>query len=139
MTLAEFMNKYPAGTRIDFDGAYGAQCVDLFRRYNQDVNELPHTGPCNVTGGAVDLVRNYSHMPVEKKYYKCLKTTTPRPGDVAVWPETSKNKYGHVAIVIYYDAALKSVLVMEQDGIQQNGVQYKYRDATTIEAVLRLR
>ena len=34
MTLEEFVNKY-IGRKVDFDGAYGAQCVDLFRQYNK--------------------------------------------------------------------------------------------------------
>ena len=36
MKLDEFINKY-INTKVDFDGAFGAQCVDLFRQYCKDV------------------------------------------------------------------------------------------------------
>ena len=41
MNLAEFLNKY-TGKKVDFDKVYGAQCVDLFRQYCQDVWQIPH-------------------------------------------------------------------------------------------------
>ncbi len=43
MTLDEFVKKY-LGKKVDYDGQYGAQCVDLFRQYCKDVLGIPHTG-----------------------------------------------------------------------------------------------
>ena len=49
MTLDEFVEKYN-GKKIDYDGHYGAQCVDVFRQYCKDVLAIPHTG--GVVGAA---------------------------------------------------------------------------------------
>ena len=43
MTLDEFVKKYN-GKKVDYDGRYGCQCVDLFRQYCEDVLNIPHTG-----------------------------------------------------------------------------------------------
>ena len=44
MTLSEFITKYDRKI-VDYDGAYGAQCVDLFRQYSKDVLGIKeHTG-----------------------------------------------------------------------------------------------
>ena len=43
MKIEEFINKY-LNKIVDFDGAFGAQCVDVFRQYCKDVLEIPHTG-----------------------------------------------------------------------------------------------
>ena len=63
MTLIEFVNRY-LGKKVDFDGHYGAQCVDLFRQYNRDVlgNERTES-----VVGAKDLVLQYEKLPLEKK------------------------------------------------------------------------
>ena len=36
MTYDQFINKYN-GKQIDYDGAYGVQCVDLIKQYIKDV------------------------------------------------------------------------------------------------------
>ena len=36
MTLTHFVKKYN-GKKVYFDGAFGAQCVDLFRQYNKEI------------------------------------------------------------------------------------------------------
>ena len=41
MTLDEFVKEYE-GKKIDYDGSYGAQCVDLVRLYIQLVWGLPN-------------------------------------------------------------------------------------------------
>ena len=63
MNLREFIIKYN-GKKVDFDGAFGAQCVDLFRQYNKDVWGNPHTGAVE---GAKDLIKKYSNLEIEKK------------------------------------------------------------------------
>ena len=60
MTLNEFVLKY-RGQKVDFDKAYGAQCVDLFRQYCHDVLYIPHTGAVQ---GAKDIWLNYNNMPM---------------------------------------------------------------------------
>lgn len=81
------------GKHADYDGAYGAQCVDLFNFYNRDVVGAPRIG----VGTAAQL---FNAAPASH-YLKLSAGTAPRKGDVAVWgtswPYTSA---GHVAIVL---------------------------------------
>lgn len=97
MELSEFLTKY-AGKKVDFDGAYGAQCVDLFRQYCKDVLNIPHTGAVE---GAEDLWTKYNSLPLEMKYFDRIDgSKIPQRGDVAIWASTKSNKYGHVAIIL---------------------------------------
>ena len=118
MTLTQFIKKY-IGTKVDFDGAYGAQCVDLYRRYVADVLDVPQTPGVE---GAKDIIKNPG----------ALKVTTENTladysrGDVLVWGATASNKYGHVAILVsVYNT--KYFIVLEQDGFAQDGVKLAFR------------
>ena len=136
MTLIEFIEKYQ-GKKVDFDGAYGAQCVDLFRQYTKDVLGIrEHTGPCQTTGGALDLFMDYNIMPVEKKYFTRSTNNNWKSGDILVWDKTPANKYGHVAILIaVFDNS--KFLVFEQNGITQAGAEIRVRDKTGLLGYLR--
>lgn len=133
MTLFEFVNKYH-GKKVDFDGAYGAQCVDLFRQYCKDVLRAGHTGAVE---GAKDLFEKYSDLPAECKYFDRIKGASPAIGDVCVWGATSTNKYGHVAICLAYDADNDVIIVFEQDGIKQDGAKVAVRKRDNLLGVLR--
>lgn len=130
MSLEEFIKKY-IGKKVDFDGAFGAQCVDLFRQYNKDVWGNPHTGAVE---GAKDLFLNYKKMPEEVKYLKIVKT--PFVGDVVVFDATSANKYGHVGIIVG-SVSNETFLVFEQDGFKQDGAKIGIRDKSNILGYLR--
>ena len=136
MTLIEFIDKY-LGKKVDFDHAYGAQCVDLFRQYAKDVLCIKeHTGPCATTGGAIDLFNDYDIMPVEKKYFTRSIQKNWKSGDILIWGPTDKNKYGHVAILIaVFDNS--KFLVFEQNGITQAGAEIRVRDRTNLLGYLR--
>lgn len=136
MTLIEFIEKYQ-GKKVDFDGVYGAQCVDLFRQYTKDVLGIrEHTGPCATTGGAIDLFQDYDRMPIEKKYFTRSIQKNWKSGDVLIWGPTDKNKYGHVAILIaVFDNS--KFLVFEQNGITQAGAEIRVRDKTNLLGYLR--
>ncbi len=135
MLLGEFVNKYN-GKKVDFDGVYGAQCVDLFRQYSKECLEIPeHTGSCSTTGGAKDLFLDYSKMEKEKKYF--IKSFSDKyvPGDVLIWDSTETNKYGHVAI---YLAKLNDYLIVfEQDGFKQDGAKINLRSKNNLLGILR--
>ena len=136
MTLVEFIDKYD-GKKVDFDGAYGAQCVDLFRQYTKEVLGIKeHTGPCQTTGGAKDLYLDYDKMPVEKKYFYRSKQKNWVQGDILIWDSTPTNKYGHVAIFLAKIGA-NDFLVFEQNGITQNGAEIKMRSCTNLLGYLR--
>ena len=132
MTLAEFAAKY-TGVKVDFDGAHGPQCVDLFRQYCKDVVGCPHTGAVE---GAKDLWFNFS-INDEKKYFNRLTPWFIQPGDVAIWDATSTNKYGHVAIIIFVDIKAKQLLVLEQDGFKKDGTKLAVRGYENLIGVLR--
>lgn len=137
MTLEEFVKKYN-GKKVDYDGVYGAQCVDLFRQYTKEVLDVKeHTGPCATSGGAKDLFLDYDKMPVEKKYFTRSKGKAYQPGDVLIWDHTEKNQYGHVAIFLAYLG--NGLLVFQQDGITQAGAEIAIRDRTNLLGYLRKR
>lgn len=135
MTIEQFVKKYN-GKKVDYDGVYGAQCVDLFRQYTKEGLGIPvHTGACATSGGAKDLFLDYDKMPIEKKYFTRSKAKTFAPGDVLIWDKTDKNQYGHVAIFL---AKLgTSVIVFEQNGFSQNGAELQIRDTTNLLGYLR--
>lgn len=98
MTHAQFFNKH-LGRYLDFDGAYGAQCVDLFRFYVKDVLGLPQ--PRGVVGAA-DFWTNYDSDQVLSKNFQKIKNTpdfVPQEGDIAIWNRRAGGGYGHIAIV----------------------------------------
>lgn len=132
MTLTHFIKKYN-GKKVDFDGAFGAQCVDLFRQYNKEVWGNPHTGAVE---GAKDLILNYDNLPLEQKHLeKIPRYFFPKAGDVAVWGASSSNKYGHVAIVVYTED--NNLIVFEQDGFKQDGAKLNIRTDDNLLGFLR--
>lgn len=117
ITLDEFIKNYE-GKQIDFDKAFGSQCVDVFRQYSKEVLEIKeHTGAVT---GAKDLYLNFDKMSLMQKYFE--KVYTPRKGDIVIWNSTSTNIYGHVAIVVY--ASRKTLVVFEQNGFDQSKGAY---------------
>lgn len=105
LTIEQFVDKYD-GAAVDYDKKYGAQCVDLFNYYNQEVIGAPFIGT-PVTGGARDLYEVDS--PARAKFYKKLGADShPQAGDVLVYGEPN-GRYisgrtvhflGHVRIYI---------------------------------------
>lgn len=132
MKIEEFINKY-LNKIVDFDGAFGGQCVDVFRQYCKDVLEIPHTGAVE---GAKDLFLNYDNMPLEKEHFQKMLSTYYLYGDVVVWDKSMTNKYGHVAIFIH-QISNGEILVLEQDGFKQNGLKLKSRSTNNILGILR--
>ena len=135
MNVEEFVKKYN-GKKIDFDGVYGAQCVDLFRQFVKECLGISeHTGVCATTGGAKDLFLDYDKMPIEKKYFLRMKNKGNIPGDILIWDSSEKNKYGHVAI--YLGKLNNDFIVFEQDGFKQDGAKINLRSKTNLLGFLR--
>lgn len=132
MNIEEFVLKYN-GKKVDFDGLYGPQCVDLFRQYNREVWDNPHTG---AVIGAKDLYLNYNKMPAEKMYLNAIPTNSEiHIGDVAIWDKTKTNQYGHVAIVLHNFK--DSLIVFEQDGFKKDGAKISVRSKENLLGFLR--
>ncbi len=132
MTFGEFIVKYQ-NTKIDFDRADGAQCMDLYRQFCKDMG-IPHTGTVN-PDGAKALYLKFSERK-EKEYFNRFNSNLARFGDVIVWDRTQTNPYGHVALVVQAYQQDK-VLVFEQNGFTQNGTQFAVRDLKSALGILR--
>ena len=118
MTLTQFIKKYQ-GTKVDFDGKFGAQCVDLFRQYCAEVLEVPQPPAVE---GAKDIIKNPGKLSVTKDSVLADYSR----GDVLIWDATKTNKYGHVAILVsVYNT--KYFVVLEQDGFKQDGCKLAFR------------
>lgn len=118
MTLTQFIKKY-LGSKVDFDGNFGSQCVDLYRQYCADVLCVPQSPAVD---GAKDIINN----PGTLKVTRDSALADYSRGDVLIWGATSSNKYGHVAILVeIYNT--KYFIVLEQDGFKQDGVKLAFR------------
>lgn len=101
MKLSEFVLRYE-GKKLDVDGAYGAQCVDLCKAWAQNVGVAVPMGNANRYYLNADGVN----------YWWCYNKpkTLPQPGDMIVFEQGS---FGHVALVLA--ATLQQVIVLEQN------------------------
>ena len=72
------------GQGIDYDGAYGNQCVDLIKAYYDFLGVTPVSGNANTY--------TYNSLPAG---WQRIEDATPQPGDILVYTGGS---YGHVAI-----------------------------------------
>lgn len=93
MTLQDFTGANN-GKKLDWDGYYGAQCVDLYRFYLRDVLGVPQGAAVK---GAADLWNTYRTQDFERIPNTPL--GIPQPGDVMIWNRNVGAGYGHVAIV----------------------------------------
>lgn len=94
MYLSDFLKKYN-NKKIDYDKAYGAQCVDLFRQFNKEVLGISQPRGVN---GAKDFWSNYGVDPnLYNNFNKIANTPNfvPQFGDIAIW---GNGTYGHIAI-----------------------------------------
>ena len=75
------------GKSLDYDGVYGAQCVDLICCYYQ------YLGQRSPGGNGCDYATN--RLP---DGWQRIKGAQPQPGDILVYSGNSENPYGHVGI-----------------------------------------
>lgn len=87
--INQFNNRY-----VDYDGQFGAQCVDLYNFYTSGfVGGDPMMGR---VGYAQDIFNNY-----DSRVYQRLGTNqSGRMGDVAVFKAAGATPYSHVGIVV---------------------------------------
>ena len=84
MTPLQFFTKWN-GKYIDFDGAYGFQCVDLARQYIKEVLGYPQTS-MPPAGYAKDIFKKFTSSP-NIYFEKVLNGpyNAPRTGDIIFW------------------------------------------------------
>ncbi|ADD25719.1 endolysin [Lactococcus phage 1358] len=98
------------GKWVDFDGMYGAQCMDLAVQYAHDLWGF------RLTGNAENL-RNQA-LPAGWQRIKNSRGFVPQQGDIFVWYGT-KHPYGHTGIVI--SATLNNYTALEQNMVTGKG------------------
>jgi hypothetical protein len=102
MTLQQFITRY-SGKKIDWDGAYQGQCVDLFRQYAHEVLKFPQA---KGVVGAADFWINYSNDQILSKHYLKVPnapSAVPLPGDVMIWNKKAGDGFGHIAVYVSGD------------------------------------
>jgi hypothetical protein len=125
MILKQFVEKY-LGVKVDFDNYAGAQCVDLYRQYCQDVLDMPKNESVK---SAKELWSLYDTTTIQKKYLQKIINTPsfiPDQGDFVIFGD---GEHGHVAIVLF--ANVNYMIVLEQDGYKQDGAKsamYNYNN-----------
>lgn len=107
------------GECVDFDGEYGAQCMDLIEFYNRDVVGAPQIG-----GDAIDAWSYYS----DRFYYQIDNGPgdVPQLGDILVWSTDYGDGAGHVAIC--HDADLSSFTSFDQNWPTGSCCHFQYHE-----------
>jgi len=120
LTLQEFVERHQ-GEKVDWDKAWGAQCVDLARQYFHEVWGIPQ--PEGVVG-AQDFAR-WQERPKQNTYTvfeQVMVRGQPIPaGAVVIFRASPGNKYGHIAICLGTEG--QTIRVFEQDGFKQDGAK----------------
>lgn len=99
------------GKRIDFDGAYGAQCMDLSVQYAHDLWGF------RLTGNAENLRRQA--LPAGWQRIQNSRGFVPQLGDIFVWYDAA-HPYGHTGIVTG-TGSLLNYSVIDQNTAGTNG------------------
>ena len=121
------------GSRVDKDGYYGAQCVDLIMHVNQKYFGM------RTWGNAIDYASNA--MPSGFKRYS-KGQTNPQPGDILVWNWGSWDIYGHIGICTAFDGVNITSVEQNVDGgptsLTYGGpARYRTRNDACLVAILR--
>lgn len=79
------------GRSVDYDGGYGAQCVDGFKMFH-----ARFVGGPTIRGNGKDNVNN----AVASGLYSRVSVATMQPGDVISWGSSWGRGYGHVGVAL---------------------------------------
>ena len=114
MTFNTFIAKY-GGHYVDWDHAYGYQCVDLMRQYVWDVIGLKPYIAIPSTGNAKDIYKNYHGTAFQKIPNTPL--GIPKDGDIIFWgfyPGVT-GWAGHVAVVVGTGGSVNNFISFDQN------------------------
>ena len=114
MTLDTFVKKYAGG--VDYDGAYGKQCVDYVNEYAKVVLDIPDAFYAQGIQYAYQVYTNYENLPRVKPHFTRVanaKSNYPSKGDVVIWSKERNGKAGHIAVVL--GATEHTLTVAEQN------------------------
>lgn len=98
MNYDSWIKKY-LGTKLDYDGVSGVQCVDLIKFYLDEVFGIK----AGAWGNARDYWLAFSSHPELTNNFTKIKNTpdfVPQKGDIAVWSGevSTSNDYGHISV-----------------------------------------
>lgn len=110
MNYTEFKNKW-LGKPINYDNAYGAQCMDVYRMYVKEVLLCPQSPPVQ---GAKDVWNTY--LPEFFDRIDNTPTGVPNQGDIVIW---GMSPYGHIAICDH--ASTSTLTCFEQNWVELDG------------------
>ena len=110
MTLKDFIKKYENKT-VDFDGAYGGQCVDLFNQYIKEVWGIKEPIKEFPVASAYQL---FDKAKAKPNFITQLNgpNDVPKAGDVIIWNQ-GVGPHGHVGI--YVDGDVMKFNCFEQN------------------------
>lgn len=115
MSHNDFLTKR-LGKKVDYDGLYGYQCVDLAKQYMKEVHAIE---PGIFGWSALTWYESgtpFSNNPAAWKKVAYASGLTPSTGDIIFRGPSGSNTYGHVAVVDSMVDASK-VQVIEQNGL----------------------
>ena len=92
----EFKNKY-LGKKVDIDGLFGGQCVDLFNAWNRDYNKDYIN--CRPSGFARSIAENKENNGI-LKYFEETPVNNMCPGTVVVYGQCKFAPDSHVCFFI---------------------------------------
>lgn len=103
ISLDDFIKKYD-GKGIDFDGAYGNQCMDLMHFYCVEVLGISD-GKVLAAPTAAQVFSNFEGVKGFQMFDKVVNTPdgVPSKGDIMFW-NTTVGSAGHVAVFVDGDA-----------------------------------
>jgi len=126
MTHQEFVEKY-TGKKVDWDGKFGAQCVDLIRQYWHDVWKYVQPEPTGDVG-AIAFYSQHIKRPLQRQMAKLVDydkradpPLVPPVGSIVIFKATPSNQYGHIGICHgHYEGG---IFLFDQDGFAQTGAR----------------
>lgn len=120
MSTASFTKQW-LGKRVDYDGVFAYQCVDLIKQYLRQEH--------GIKAGAWGNAKDYwlkTNPALLKKFAKVKGKG--KAGDIVILKPTATNKYGHIAI------AINDKQMLEQNGSTGSG-SGKGKDAIRIRQI----
>lgn len=128
MTFDDYKKKW-VGKRIDYDGAYGFQCVDQARHFTEQV----HGVKIKAFGGSARNGRQtwepFLWLPYVRVRYDWMEI--PPRWAIIFFKPTKQNPYGHVAVT--WKCSNKELWVIEQNAKQWDW-DWQWGDEITIRS-----
>lgn len=101
----DFIKKW-SGKKIDWDGYYEGQCMDLYHQYVHEVTGLEHP-----SASSAYKLWGYTYSDYDK--VSNTPEAIPTKGDIIIWNQNSGGGHGHVAI--FHEGDVNSFVSFDQN------------------------